>query len=294
MKKNLRFLLVSLVIFTILPLRAGERTIPVDIVIMIDKSLSMKETGKYDSLHEWVRNQLIGQMVIDGDWVTLYQFYGKADKLLTLDVNGEADRQKIIDTIDAIQPDGQYTDIGLAIDTIKTTVENRGNNSRHKIMLLLTDLKQEAPWTSRYAGTADNYNSPYLAEARILQHDNWYEITLDIDIQDKIVSASKELYSAIEKGEPGKDRDRILAEDSARAGQDKADGTGQTADSSGNAKRLANGKKAATNSARESTEGAPLPLPVLVVLSCVVAGGCIAAALVVRNGRKKKQEEKAA
>lgn len=198
MKKMLRTLTFCLVLFMFLPLRAGERTIPVDMILMIDKSLSMADPGKFDSMHAWVRDQLVGQMLIDGDWVAIYQFYGKTDRLMAKTLSGAADRQKLIATIDSIQPDGKYTDIGLALDTIQTALDDRGTNGRHKIMLLLTDLKQEAPWTSRYAGTPDNFESPYLAEARMLKHDSWYEITLDMDIQDEVVRTSRELYASIQ------------------------------------------------------------------------------------------------
>ena len=43
---------------------AAERTIPVDIFLMIDKSLSMQDPGKFDSLQKWVLDELISQMLI--------------------------------------------------------------------------------------------------------------------------------------------------------------------------------------------------------------------------------------
>ena len=81
-----RFFVAVFAVFMILPLQAGERTIPVDFFLMIDKSLSMAEPGKFDSMHEWVHDQLLGQILIDGDWITVWQFYGKADHLMTIDV----------------------------------------------------------------------------------------------------------------------------------------------------------------------------------------------------------------
>ena len=38
---------------------SGERTIPVDIFLMVDKSLSMAEDGKFDGLHTWVTGHRI-------------------------------------------------------------------------------------------------------------------------------------------------------------------------------------------------------------------------------------------
>lgn len=283
MKKNLLLGIAFFSLFLSFASFAGERTIPVDLIIMIDKSLSMEEQGKFDSLHTWVRDQLVAQMVIDGDWVCLYQFYGQADRLLTMDVQGDADRQKIINTINGIKPDGQYTDIGLALDTIHGAMTKRGENGRHKVLLLLTDLKQEAPWTSRYAGVSDTYDSPYLAEARIIQHDNWFEITLDMDIQNKVVQTTKELYSSINSGESGKDRDQVISdiEDSGLAVDTGDAGTAEGAD--GNTAVAGNGKKDSANGG--------LPLPAIIVVSCVLVGAGIATAAVAVSKRKKKEEQ---
>ena len=74
MQKVLKFVFAVLFFTCSFFLVAGERTIPVDIFLMIDKSLSMDEPGKFDSLQKWVLDELIEQMIIPGDWVTIYQF----------------------------------------------------------------------------------------------------------------------------------------------------------------------------------------------------------------------------
>ena len=176
---------------------AGERTIPVDIFLMIDKSQSMNEPGKFDSLHQWVRDTLVTEMLIPEDWITVWEFYEKPHELQTMTIKNEADRATLIQTIDAIVPDGAFTDIGRALDSIQDSLNKRGRNNRYKILLLVTDLEQDAPWTSKYRGKQESFKSPYLAEARIIKHDNWYEITLDMDIQDTVVTTTKALYSDI-------------------------------------------------------------------------------------------------
>ena len=185
------FLLMSFVVC------AGERTIPVDIFLMIDKSKSMNEPGKFDSLHRWVRNTLVSEMLIPEDWITIWEFYETPHELQTIIIKNENDRQSLIKTIDRITPDGAFTDIGAALDAIQDSLNKRGKNNRYKILLLVTDLEQDAPWTSKYRGKQASFQSPYLAEARIIKHDNWYEITLDMDIQDKVVKTTKELYTDI-------------------------------------------------------------------------------------------------
>lgn len=177
---------------------AGERTVPVDIFILVDKSLSMEESKTFPDLKKWTDEQLTGQMLVEGDWLTIYQFYGKAENVLTLTINNDEDKARVKEAFDSIIPDGKFTDIGLALDTIKASLDKRLGNGRYKIMLLLTDLRQEAPWTSKYPGTIDPFKSPYLAEARTVDHGGWYEITLDMDIHDQVVTLSRELFKTIE------------------------------------------------------------------------------------------------
>ena len=185
------FCIISFAVF------AGERTIPVDVFLMIDKSQSMNEPGKFDSLHKWVRDTLVTEMLIPEDWITVWEFYERPHELQTLIIKNENDRNILVKTIDSITPDGAFTDIGSALDSIQAALNKRGKNNRYKILLLVTDLEQDAPWTSKYRGKQESFKSPYLAEARIIKHDNWYEITLDMDIQDKVVKTTKELYTNI-------------------------------------------------------------------------------------------------
>ena len=197
MQKVLKFVFAVLFFTCSFFLVAGERTIPVDIFLMIDKSLSMDEPGKFDSLQKWVLDELIEQMIIPGDWVTIYQFYEKPEHILTTTVEDATSRRKIYNTVKAIKADGHYTDIGVALDTVQAALDARGSNGRFKVLLLLSDLVQDAPWTSKYRGKQASFKSPFLVEARTVQHDNWYEITLDMDIQDAVVQRTQSLYSDV-------------------------------------------------------------------------------------------------
>ncbi len=209
-KKNIFvFLLIAIIGFN---LHAGERTIPVDIVIMIDKSLSMEEPGKFDSLKNWVLNELIGQMITDGDWISIYQFYENPEHLISINVNSPADKQKIIATINAIKPDGKYTDIGKALDKINNTIRDRINNGRYKVLLLVTDLEQDAPWPSKYSGKQKKFSNPYLVESRIIKHDNWYEITVDMGISERVINTTSSLFSDVIKN-TGKERTKANEQD---------------------------------------------------------------------------------
>jgi len=192
------FLLSAGVVFN---LNAGERTMPVDMIIMIDKSLSMQDPGRFDSLQQWVLDELIGEIIINGDWISIYQFYESPEHLISIEVKGKEDTAKIIKTIREIQPNGRFTDVGKALDKIQEAVNERGENGRYKVLFMLTDLEQDAPITSKYSGKQKKFSSPYLVESRIIKHDNWYEITVDMGLQDKVVKNSKALFSDLLKNE---------------------------------------------------------------------------------------------
>lgn len=192
------FLLSAGVLFN---LNAGERTMPVDMIIMIDKSLSMQDPGRFDSLQQWVLDELIGEIIINGDWISIYQFYESPEHLISIEVKGKEDTAKIIKTIREIQPNGRFTDVGKALDKIQEAVNERGENGRYKVLFMLTDLEQDAPITSKYSGKQKKFSSPYLVESRIIKHDNWYEITVDMGLQDKVVKNSKALFSDLLKNE---------------------------------------------------------------------------------------------
>ena len=185
------FLLSAGVLFN---LNAGERTKPVDMIIMIDKSLSMQDPGRFDSLQQWVLDELIGEIIINGDWISIYQFYESPEHLISIEIKGKEDTAKIIKTIREIQPNGRFTDVGKALDKIQEAVNERGENGRYKVLFMLTDLEQDAPMTSKYSGKQKKFSSPYLVESRIIKHDNWYEITVDMGLDERVVKTSKALF----------------------------------------------------------------------------------------------------
>lgn len=281
-------------------------------ILMIDKSLSMAEAGKFDSLQQWVQDQLVSQMIIEGDWVSVFQFYERPEKLLETTITDSSNIEETAKAIASISPDGAYTDIGLALDRINETLEPRKNNGRHKVMLLLTDLKQEAPWGSRYAGVVDEYSSPYLAQARILQHDNWYEITLDMDIQNAVAAASRSIFTMItertDSAEETSIFDRIdvslSGEASTNENADQETGTAGASPDAGVREAAADPEAATAGTGTASTgsesgkhsgtsPGTALPqkaVPVLVSL-CLAAALAVPGMLLLRKKKQSKQEK---
>lgn len=294
---------------------SGERTIPVDIFLMVDKSLSMAEEGKFENLHIWVRDHLVTQMLIPGDRISIWEFYGRAEKVLDMVIPPDGATDSIVAAVDRIVPDGEYTDIGLAIDTIREAIAGWGDPERLKILFMLTDLRQEAPWSSRYAGVEERYESPYLAEARIITHGNWYEITLDMDIQDQVVAETKKLYlSIVNSSSEPREESFEGASDSAQFTLSADTAQNYDADSSDSRKSATqegsapdsgttgialtqssgNGSQGAAVEAESSAGGrgiqGPLPLIAAGMIVCLAAAG-LAFTVLRAHSRKKRKEE---
>ena len=173
---------------------AAERAVPIDIFVLLDKSLSVDESRSFEGIIAWADEQLVGQTLARGDWITIFQFYGACENLLAMTISGEADKQRVRDALGSIRPDGRFTDIGQALDALRDALDARAGNGRYKLLLLLTDLRQEGHWTSRYPGVIDPFTSPYLDGARVVNHGGWLEIMLAMDIRDEAARLSEEIF----------------------------------------------------------------------------------------------------
>ncbi|HPX26217.1 MAG TPA: hypothetical protein PLG87_05370, partial [Treponemataceae bacterium] len=79
--KKLFFILISLLLLSLL--NSAERVTPLDIYILIDKSISMEESGAYTDVKQWMTSSFIDNSLIIGDTVNLYFFYGETQKAYT-------------------------------------------------------------------------------------------------------------------------------------------------------------------------------------------------------------------
>ena len=130
--------------------------------------------------------------------------------MISIEIKSKEDTNKIIRTVNKISPNGRFTDVGRALDKIQEAVNQRGENGRYKVLFMLTDLEQDAPITSKYSGKQKKFSSPYLVESRIIKHDNWYEITVDMGLDERVVKTSKALFSDIIKNN---DKERVQSDE---------------------------------------------------------------------------------
>ena len=126
---------------------ADEREEPVDVIIALDKSLSMVE--EIDAVKEYVRTTIIDQLLIPGDFLTVVAFYGKTQIPISAFLKTNKEKDNLSAAISRIEADGRFTDIGNALDVLASELEKQSDPDRKKYLLLITDGKQEAPPESK-------------------------------------------------------------------------------------------------------------------------------------------------
>ena len=188
-----RSLLAALVFFLILasPLLADTRTQNIDIMVALDKSLSME--NKIGAVKSWVNSYLIDQIVIPGDFIDIVAFYGKAEVIVSQTIKTDADKAAVKKIISGIRGNGRFTDIGNALDVLKAQIATKENDGRDKYVLLLTDGIQEAPPTSKYYSPDGKFNHEFLANTKTIQQKGWKVMILGIGTE----TAAKDLATAL-------------------------------------------------------------------------------------------------
>jgi Mg-chelatase subunit ChlD len=153
------------------PLAADTRTENIDVIVALDRSLSMEK--KIDAVKNYATGYLVDQVLIPGDRFIVVAFYGKTEVLVSQTIAGSGDKAAIRKTISKIRGNGRYTDIGNALDVLQQQVTPLEGNGRKKFILLLTDGIQEAPPASRYWSKDGKFNHAFLANTKTIQKKGW-------------------------------------------------------------------------------------------------------------------------
>jgi hypothetical protein len=204
-------LLAALALCAVLvsPVLADSRKDNIDVIIALDKSLSME--NKIGAVKEWVNSSIIDQLLIPGDIIVVVAFYGKADVIISQSVKDDADKKSLQGIISKIRGNGRFTDIGNALDVVRAQVSARQSDGREKYILLLTDGIQEAPPGSKYYAKDGKFNHEFLANTKTIQEKGWKIMILGIGTDTAAKDLAHELkgsYNAI----PGTPTAGALAE----------------------------------------------------------------------------------
>ena len=191
-----KLLLATLSLCVILssPMLADTRKDNIDVIIALDKSLSMER--KVVAVKEWVNSFIIDQLLISGDYLVVVAFYGKTDVTISQSVGDDAAKKSLKRKILQIRGNGRFTDIGNVLDVVKSKIATRENDGREKYVLLLTDGIQEAPPSSKYYSKDGKFNHEFLANTKTIQQKGWKVMILGIGTETAAKDLARELQSS--------------------------------------------------------------------------------------------------
>lgn len=170
MKTNgARFICALLLILGWYSAFADDREEKIDVFIVVDKSLSMVE--EIDSVREYIRTSIVGNLLNPEDQLVLIAFYGNAEAVFMGAVDEDMSFARA--AVDEIEADGRFTDIGNALDTLWDTIPLVEIEGRRKYLLLITDGIQEPPPESKYYSTEVAFNHEFLKDAKEIRKEGW-------------------------------------------------------------------------------------------------------------------------
>ena len=172
------FLAALLSCVALLPTAADDRTEPIDLMIALDRSLSMRQ--EIETVKQYVAAQVVDQVLQAGDTFVLIAFYGQNEIAVSQTLTASSDRDSIKQAIARLAPKEAFTDIGFALDRLRDEVRVRGVAGRKKTLLLITDAVDEPPPGSKYAGPGSWRGHEYMRVTSETQKEGWKIIVLGV------------------------------------------------------------------------------------------------------------------
>ncbi|MBU0929037.1 MAG: VWA domain-containing protein [Spirochaetes bacterium] len=273
--------------------------------MLIDTSLSMADA--IEAAKSYAASDIIGRLVVPGDWVAILRFYGKTELVWQGGISGEPDIAAIVRSLNELKADGRFTDIGSALDDMDKLIADRGHPDRPKYILLLTDERQEAPKGSSYYSPTYEARHPLLEYVKKVDMGRFRVITIGYGLSARVELEARSLMTTLTEppartdaplaGGSGASRDGAGAQDSALgSAQDSALGSAQGADGSTEASTQeavadsGSGGAAAAPGTKQARgfSGAPLAAG----LAAAGALGVVVAVLVARRRRRKNEDDR--
>jgi Mg-chelatase subunit ChlD len=187
------FFLILLFFSLLLPFSAlaDEREEPIDVIIALDKSLSMVE--EIEAVKEYVNTYIIDELLIKGDFFLVVAFYGQTEIPVSVTIQSDEDRERAKAIVAQLLADGRFTDIGNALDVLGQQVEKYSRPEHKKFLLLITDGIQEAPPESKYYSPDGSFNHEFLENTKIIQKMGWKVHILGVGLEEAAKRLADEL-----------------------------------------------------------------------------------------------------
>ncbi|MDX9899473.1 MAG: vWA domain-containing protein [Spirochaetia bacterium] len=282
---NRRAILVLSLVTLLAGLPAETRSTSVDFIMLVDTSLSMADAIM--EAKKYAAGEVIGRLVEPGDWVCILKFYGRSEIVWQGDVGSESDKAAIVRSLNLLEADGRFTDIGSALDDMDALILDRGQADRPKYILLLTDEIQEAPKDSPYYSGTFEAEHPLLEYVKRVDMGSFRVITIGYGLSARIELEARALMTTLSEPPLRSDSSLAGAPQDAQSSSDAqsslnqgSDADRKTPDSAG----LAGDASNDSSGRRGGFSGAP-------IAASLAAAGALAIGIAFFLARKKHKKD---
>ncbi|HTX71401.1 MAG TPA: vWA domain-containing protein [Rectinemataceae bacterium] len=182
------------------PGQSETRTGGLDVVLLLDKSLSM--APYFDQVKAYVAGRVLEPILVPGDRLILETFYGKVDRLFGGPIATEQDKAAAIRELRSVKADGRFTDIGAALDAAQRDLTELGQPDRPKYVLLITDERQEAPAGSPYVSPNHKLSHPALQYMKRVDLGKFRAITVGFGVGAKVDATAPQVMRLLTEAPP--------------------------------------------------------------------------------------------
>ena len=174
----LRGILLLSLILLISEAFAGEK----DIVLILDVSGSMNEEGKFQAVKSYLERDIFARVVGPGDRVTLVLFGNTPRKVFSEQIVEESDKQTLLERINMLKADDDYTDIGSALEYLFTLLPQtkEDTDTQNTQILFITDGSNTPPKSSPYYGKDLSVDERFRETGRKISQAGWFIYVIGI------------------------------------------------------------------------------------------------------------------
>ena len=142
---NFRYLFILIILVAFFyPLHAGDnRTIPLDLYLIIDGSSTLKNS-KNDTI-KWINEQVIDRILLNGDKITVWTAGDRAQVLFSETISGAEVKTGIKDKIQSLDTGGKTADFTGALRDAASRVSQTGSDRLAVIMLITSSAEVLEP-----------------------------------------------------------------------------------------------------------------------------------------------------
>lgn len=145
-----------------------------DVVVILDISGSMNENGKFTNVKEYLNTEVLDGLLKTGGNFTLITFGNTAKESFSRTVSSEADRNELRRFLRDLKADNHFTDIGVAMETLSSILERRGDSRAQEVILFITDGMHTPPRESPYYKKDLAVDEKFLSIGEKISKAGWF------------------------------------------------------------------------------------------------------------------------